>query len=194
MLLDMEGNLAIAGWDQADRTGYGLETTWEGEAWMPRLAAYIRTQAGIDPLTGLDARPRFEARVVQELKRAARSKHPTAVAVIEVQASGSDIGCLMVQAATLLGRELRDLDSIARISDSQFAALLPMCDSPSAALAVARALAALSDIPGARVSAGVSSTAENVGWDIIDAACANIPSSLVNVAFNPPGWQAQATG
>jgi len=163
MLIDMEGNIAIAGWDHADQ---------------PRLAAYLRNQIGIDPLTGLDARPRFEARVTQELKRAARSKHWTAVAVIELEAATTDpadAGCMMVQAAAILGRELRDLDSIARIGDSQFAALLPMCGAPSAAVAVARAVGTLCAIPGARVAAGVASTAETAGWDIIEAACANLP-------------------
>lgn len=178
IMLDMEGNIAVAGWENTEQTGYGLQTTWEGEAWMPRLAAFIRNQAGIDPLTGLDARPRFESRVVQELKRAARSKHPTAVAVIEMEArtrDRDDVGCMMVQAAAILGRELRDLDSLARIDDSCFAALLPMCDSPSAAHAVERALVALRGIPGVTVTAGVASTAETTGWDIIEAACASLP-------------------
>ena len=174
----MEGNIAIAGWDQADQTGYGLETTWEGETWMPRLAAYVRNQAGIDPLTGLDGRPRFEARVIQELKRAARSKHSTAVAVIQVLATSldrDDIGCMIVQAAAILGRELRDLDSLARIDESRFAVLLPMCDVPCGATAVARAISALAEIPGAHVTAGVASTAETGGWEILDAACARLP-------------------
>ena len=197
MLWVMEGKFAIADWDQADQTGYGLQTTWQGEAWMPRLAAYIRNQAGIDPLTGLDARPRFEARVIQELKRAARSKHSTAVTVIEIKAvsaAAADIGCIMVQAAAILGRELRDLDSIARLGETQFAALLPMCDAPSASVAVARALAMLREIPGARVDAGVASTAETAGWDIIEAAAAELPVAAALTGYESPNWSREAAG
>ena len=197
ILTCMEGRLAIADWDQADITGYGLETTWEDEAWMPRLAAYIRNQAGIDPLTGLDARPRFEARVIQELKRAARNHHPTAVAVIDIRAVSNDlddIGCIIVQASAILGRELRDLDSIARLGDTQFGLLLPMCDAPSASQAAARALAMLREIPGAQVNAGVASTAETAGWDIVDAASAELPVMPAFPGREIPQWSREAAG
>jgi GGDEF domain-containing protein len=146
------------------------------EASLARLADHLRTAVGVDPLTGLDTAPRFEQRLAQELKRAARGGHPTAVAVIELcgwqrlDAEASEAAGLLTRAAEAIRDEFRDIDTVALLRGARFAALLPMCDSPSAVAAASRVASRLSELCTLAVSAGVACTADTSGWDLVEVA------------------------
>ena len=138
------------------------------------LEGYLRDRAGIDPLTGLDSQRRFEARLDQELKRAARSGYATSVVVFELHNVDAmdleDASLTMLRAASILQAELRDIDTVARLDGARFAALLPMCDSRSATGAASRALRVLTGIAQIAPGAGVASTDASNGWELLDAA------------------------
>jgi GGDEF domain-containing protein len=144
------------------------------EAAMAQLADDLRTRAGIDPLTGLDMRARFEERVSQELKRAARNGHPTAVAAIEVLSEGRSpdgaTSALLVRVADDLRAELRDVDSVGRLDGARFAALLPMCDTRVASTAARRVMSRLGRIPSVQPLVVVASTTDTAGWELLQAA------------------------
>lgn len=152
----------------------GLGGAHKAGATLDELEEYVRERAGIDPVTGLDARRRFEGRLRQELKRAARARHATAVAVFDLR-PGDRLGAEAIaaatrQAAAILVDQLRDIDTVARLEGTRFAALLPMCSSHPAGGAADRALRALSAIEGTSPVAGVASTDETSGWDLLEFA------------------------
>lgn len=155
------------------------------------LTEHMRENLGIDPLTGLDTGARFEGRLAQELKRAARAGHPTAVAVFELSgwqavaadvADAADASSLLVRAAEAVTDELRDIDTVGWLRGARFAALLPMCDTACVAGAVRRVSHRLADLAGLAVSAGAASTSETPGWELLDAAEAIVQP----VVGNPP--------
>lgn len=149
----------------------GLQS--DGSA-LSELAAYLRETIGADPVTGLDSQKRFEGRLSQELKRAARFGHATAVAVFELRNLESlDLevaAAAMAGAATRLQAELRDIDTVARLAGARFAALLPMCDTASATMVAGRALAALAALDGVTAVAGVASSSEGGAWELLESA------------------------
>jgi GGDEF domain-containing protein len=152
------------------------------------LTEHMREDVGIDPLTGLDTGARFERRLAQELKRAARAGHPTAVAVFELsgwqalEADAADASSLLVRVAAAVTDELRDIDTVGWLRGARFAALLPMCDTACVAGAVRRVSHRLADLSGLTVSAGAASTSETPGWELLDAAEATVQP----VAGQPP--------
>ncbi|MEA2682455.1 MAG: hypothetical protein QOK05_783 [Chloroflexota bacterium] len=171
----MEG-FAPIGWDSR-RAGAAPGTFTE----------HLRENVGIDPVTGLDTGARFELRVAQELKRAARGGHPTAVAVFELtgwhtlDADVPEAATLLVRAAAVVTEELRDIDTVGWLRGARFAALLPMCDRASAHNAARRVTRQLTELSTLEVSAGFASTSEIAGWDLLDAA----EAAMQPVATNP---------
>lgn len=164
----MEG-LAVLG---SDALGLGLEPGPN----LLALAEHLRETVGIDPVTGLDTGARFEQRLAQELKRAARRGHPTAVAVFELSgwhtlgADDAEASALLVRAAEVMTDELRDIDTVGWLHGARFAALLPMCDGACAAGALRRVSRRLASLSALAVSAGAASTSETPGWQLLDAA------------------------
>jgi diguanylate cyclase (GGDEF)-like protein len=100
---------------------------------IERLLGELRLAASSDPLTGLLNRRALGERVAHELARARRTGEPFAALLIDVDdfkaindtrghAAGDDA---LVELATMLRRELREVDSVARIGGDEFAVLLP---------------------------------------------------------------------
>jgi diguanylate cyclase (GGDEF)-like protein len=100
---------------------------------VERLVAELRLAAATDPLTGLLNRRAFEQRCGQELARARRTGEAFAALLIDVDhfknindrhghAAGDEA---LVELARALTRELREVDSVARIGGDEFAVLLP---------------------------------------------------------------------
>ena len=166
--------LVAEGWQPGVLILAGLRESASSATALAEMAGYLREKAGIDPLTGLDSQGRFESRLTQELKRAARSGHPTAVAIFELRGLDSleavDAAGAIVRASFLLQTELRDIDTVARLEGARFAALLPMCDAACGQAAVSRAVGVLSEIECVVVVGGVASTTESPGWDLLEAA------------------------
>lgn len=164
------------------------------EASPTRLADHLRVSVGGDPLTGLETAPRFEQRLAQELKRAARSGHPTAVVVIELRGwQGPDLETgeaarLLARGAEVIRDEFRDIDTVALLSAAHLAALLPMCDTRCAVVAVSRVARRLARMCTLAISAGVASTVDTPGWDLLDAAAAALGqvSAPVPIAESAP--------
>jgi diguanylate cyclase (GGDEF)-like protein len=127
---------------------------------VERLVAELRLAAATDPLTGVLNRRAFGQRCGEELARTRRTGEPFAALLIDVDdfkqindhhghAAGD---AALVQLAAALRRELRELDTLARIGGDEFAVLLPATGMAGAEAAVAR-LRERSDVP---ISIGVA--------------------------------------
>jgi diguanylate cyclase (GGDEF)-like protein len=110
--------------------------TAQGIAQAERVAEMERA-AFVDPLTGLQNLRSFHAQLQREMERAERTEQPLALLMIDVDCmkrvndthghlAGDEV---LVQLATLLGEEVRDLDIVARYGGEEFAVLLVDTDS-----------------------------------------------------------------
>lgn len=148
------------------------------EAIMASLAEELRERVGVDPVTGLDARGRFEERVVQEVKRGARQGHAVAVAVVDVAQRGVYAEHLpattLEEVAHELRSELREIDTVGRVGASRFAVLLPTCDADCAAMVLDRVVERLGRLATIDLRAASASTREVLGWDLLAAAEAGL--------------------
>ena len=100
---------------------------------IDRLVAELRHAAATDPLTGLLNRRAMGERLGHELARARRTGEAFATLLIDVDAfkaindrRGHAAGdTALVDLAAMLTRELREIDTVARIGGDEFAVLLP---------------------------------------------------------------------
>ena len=121
----------------------------EGAAGMLRLlaaqAAVAIEHAGLrarmeslsltDPLTGVASRRVFEEELPRELARARRGDHPVTAAVLDLDHLASfnmlrgerEGDRLIKEAAALWRGELREVDTLARMSGATFGLILPNC-------------------------------------------------------------------
>jgi diguanylate cyclase (GGDEF)-like protein len=103
-----------------------------------------------DELTGLVTRRVWEEELPRELARARRSASPLSVALVDVDdlrafcmVRGEPEGDhLIKEAAALWSRELREVDTLARVDGDEFGIILPNCDLDSAVDVVDRVRAA----------------------------------------------------
>jgi diguanylate cyclase (GGDEF)-like protein len=121
---------------------------------VERLVAELRLAAATDPLTGLLNRRAFNERLGHELARARRTGEAFATLLIDVDhfkqindrdghAAGDDA---LVGLARTLTRELREIDTVARIGGDEFAVILP-ATSVAGAHATAERLRERAGIP-----------------------------------------------
>lgn len=130
-----------------------------------RLERELEALAHEDTLTGLPNRRAWEARLSEELPRAARSREPVCVAILDLDGlkavndgSGHAAGDELLRESALRWRvALREVDLIARLGGDEFGVLLPSCDE-TAARDVVRRLCE-------RVPAGHSVSAGVAAWD-----------------------------
>jgi diguanylate cyclase (GGDEF)-like protein len=112
---------------------------WIADRWRDREARYHRL-ASEDSLTGLTNRRRFFRLAEQELARSRRYGSPVAIILVDLDhfkrindAYGHPIGDqALVHAASILAREVRDVDVVARYGGEEFAILLPMTNAVGA--------------------------------------------------------------
>jgi len=109
-----------------------LRLTFESQSRMPeppaaeareRPASEAAARAA-DPATGLACAPYFEERVRQEIERCKRYPQSFAIMVLEAPEAGVDNQTL-AQIANILRRSVRQVDVLARYSQTSFALLLP---------------------------------------------------------------------
>ena len=152
---------------------------------IDRLHARLADEARTDKLTGLLNRRGFEERASVELAHARRESTSIAVVVFDLDHFkhindewGHEIGDqVLARVGTVLARESRDVDIVARFGGEEFVTLLPRSDSADADLFAQRirlALAAAdpSGLPVVRVSAGVASAVAPADVETL-VACAD---------------------
>jgi diguanylate cyclase (GGDEF)-like protein len=127
---------------------------------IERLVAELRHAAATDPLTGLLNRRAFGQRSGQELARARRTGEAFAALLIDVDdfkqindrhghAAGDEA---LVELAAMLTRELREIDTVARIGGDEFAVLLPATGIAGAETIAAR----LRESSAVQISIGIA--------------------------------------
>lgn len=147
---------------------------------VARVSAAARTRARAekllatptgDPLTGLEGRPAFEARLGQEVSRCRRMTSTLSILLIDVDqmdqvnnASGREAGDqLLAQIAEKVKETLRTSDIVFRYGGDELSAILPESDSGSAYLAAERVRDAvkqlLPELGGVSVSIGIAELA-----------------------------------
>lgn len=90
---------------------------------------------------------------------------------LDLEASeASEAAGLLVRAADVIRDEFREIDTVALLRAAHIAVLLPMCDTRCAVAAVSRVARRLSRMCTLAISAGVASTSDTPGWDLLDAA------------------------
>lgn len=100
-----------------------------------KLLAQVEQLARTDPLTSLPNRRAWQARLVEELRRAARQGTPLAVVIVDLDelkvindVGGHEAGDRVIRQATAGWKTaLRETDFIARLGGDEFGALLPNC-------------------------------------------------------------------
>jgi diguanylate cyclase (GGDEF)-like protein len=132
------------------------------------LMQQVQRMADTDALTGLANRRSFEARLDQELSRAARNGEPVTLMMLDVDRfkrfndshghqAGDDV--LRHVGATLIAAS-RDFDTPARYGGEEFAVVLPAC-SPAESLIVAerirKLIGEIETVETVTASAGVAS-------------------------------------
>lgn len=93
----------------------------------------IQIQANFDFLTGLPNRRLFRDRLEQSIKQSARTGHPTALMLIDLDhfkevndALGHDQGdILLIEAAKRISQCVRESDTVARLGGDEFTVILP---------------------------------------------------------------------
>lgn len=127
----------------------------------------LRELADTDPLTGLPNRRVFETRIADELDRARRYGTVVTVVLVDIDdfkrindTHGHPVGDVVLkQLGALLKRELRTMDSLARIGGEEFVVVLPETGGTGARLFVDRVLRRVANhdfgegAPGVRVTA-----------------------------------------
>jgi two-component system cell cycle response regulator len=130
--------------------------------------------ATIDGLTGVSNRRQFDHVLSSEVSRAERSGEPLALIIFDLdhfKAINDTRGHLagdevLKEFAQVLGRAVREMDTVARYGGEEFALVLPRCDQNGAVAVVERVNRGLrSDerLDGVTVSAGVASLPANAG-------------------------------
>ena len=105
-----------------------------------RLIGRLRTQASVDPLTGVANRRAWEAEAARDLARAARTGEPLTVAIIDLDGfkevndrDGHGAGDrLLRQVATAWRTRLRTSDLLGRYGGDEFVLCLPGTDARAA--------------------------------------------------------------
>jgi diguanylate cyclase (GGDEF)-like protein len=114
------------------------------------LQQRIENLALTDPLTGLVTRRSWDEELPRELARARRSQSPVCIALLDVDdlrafcmvRGESEGDRLIKETASLWDRQLREVDTLARLQGDEFAIILPNCDLDSAVEVVDRVRAA----------------------------------------------------
>jgi len=118
-----------------------------------------------DTLTGLSNKYGFDNRLILEWNRAVRETTPLSLLIFRIDGAGSNSteenqAILKAVAETLLCTIKRSTDFLARWSDNEFAALLPITDSEGAKIVAERIL---TELENAKISDGQISVHIGVG-------------------------------
>lgn len=105
------------------------------QAWLQGLVDALCELSSRDALTGLANRRGFDAALLRELDRVARSGEPALLLMLDIddfsrvnQRHGHAVGDQALGAvAQVLARQLRPMDLAARVEGQVFAAILPNC-------------------------------------------------------------------
>lgn len=138
----------------------------------------VQTQlARFDPLTATVSAARFRALVEQELPRARRYDHSTAVAYLDVDnfkmindEHGHDAGDVALQCvAAVISQQLRHTDVVGRLGGDEFGILMPETSEDAAHVVLNRVRSAVSELALEKVwPIGVS-----IGATVVASSCAD---------------------
>ena len=138
----------------------------QADAERSALLVRLEHQAHEDPLTGLHNRRYFDARLAEEFGRARRFATPLSVVFCDIDdfkrvndRFSHQLGDkVLVTVATLLGRHLRDVDTVARYGGEEFMLLLPGTAARGAAVSCEKIRRAVEVHPWETLAPGLAVT------------------------------------
>lgn len=138
----------------------------QADAERSALLARLEHQAHEDPLTGLYNRRYFDARLAEELGRARRFATPLSVVFCDIDdfkrvndRFSHQLGDkVLVTVAILLGRHLRNVDTVARYGGEEFMLLLPGTAAQGAAVSCEKIRRAIEVHPWETLAPGLAVT------------------------------------
>jgi diguanylate cyclase (GGDEF)-like protein len=146
---------------------------------MSAAMAQLREQADHDELTGVLNRREFDRRLNEEWQRSIRFQRPLSLVMMDLDrfklindTHGHPVGDQVLRhVAQLMGSQIRQVDSLARMGGDEFALLMVETDRIGAQAVVARLRSAIADNPcrigssdlviEVALSAGVAAWPEN---------------------------------
>lgn len=145
--------LSVSPIHDPDKAFNGIVVVLRDVTELRGMARAVSYQASHDPLTGLFNRPAFEAKLRQTLEDARLEQRQHALCHLNLDqfklvndTCGHKAGdALLQQVARLLSQQVREVDTVARLTGDEFGLLLHDCDPPTARRVAENVSAALND-------------------------------------------------
>ncbi|WP_420406343.1 diguanylate cyclase [Nisaea sp.] len=152
---------------------------------LEHLNEQLELLATTDPLTSAHNRRYFMSKLQDEMERVCRYNRPSSLLMLDIDhfknindTYGHDVGdAVLIEMVKVLDREVRHLDTVARLGGEEFAILLPETNEPSAKLSAVRLLDAVRNIT-VKVGSDEVKFTVSIGCAAFDCGCEGVEDIL----------------